>query len=160
MEWGHHSFKSPEGCHGAGGSCRPGFSVRMGLWVRLPGEVMSSLSQWWPGSGTETLPRREAKGQIHRAPPPIRQPMDEDLVPLLALGTWVSAQSWAHRAEWGGKETQPCPGVQPQELEKFACRTPPPLPLPLLLMRKLRPGSRMASPLSPVRVRSRAGLPG
>lgn len=44
----NHSFESPEGCRGDGGdgvSWGPGFSVRMGPWVRLPGEVMNSLSQ-------------------------------------------------------------------------------------------------------------------
>ena len=48
----------------------PGFSVRLGLWVRLPGEVLSFSHRGIQAVTQETLPGSEAKGQTLRAPPP------------------------------------------------------------------------------------------
>lgn len=81
-----------------------------------------------------------------------------------APGTWVSAQSWAHRARGRREEAQPRPGARPQELEKAsaACRTlhthTPSTPSPCgeTEPQKVETGT----PPSPARVRNGAGLEG
>lgn len=143
----------------------PAFSARMGPWVRLSREVMSSPSLGQPSSGTEeTLFGSEAKAQTLWAHPCPGQAasrggfavcVGSEYLGTLGLVPGTELGSWGRAKEEGGT-------ALPQELQRAQAAFRHPLPPPQCVLSsplgKLRPRKWNSVLQSPMRVRSRAGL--